>query len=153
MVKTYIFGLFLLFIAGCSDNTSTERTDGFSDVPTTREDSLFKDVMDGHDVGMAKMGKLARYRKDITHKLDSLGKLSSSEVRDSLKAALEKLGGQLKEAETGMNTWMDEFSLDSAQDDLEQRLPYLKAEKQKINKVRDQILEALDKADSLLKKN
>ena len=51
-----------------------------------------------------------------------------------------------------MNTWMEEFSIDSAVDDTERRLSYLKSEKLKIDTVREKIFSALEKADSLLNK-
>ncbi len=107
--------------------------------------------MDGHDVAMAKMGKLAGYRKQVQQKIDSLAKVSSS-AKSSAEKALKDLGAKLKEAEEGMDNWMREFSIDSAQDDKQRRISYLQSEKAKVNKVRDEIFEALNKADSLLKK-
>ena len=77
-------------------------------------------------------------------------------VKSSAKAGLTEaysdVSEKLKTAEEKMNTWMDEFSIDSAQDDMERRLKYLTGEKFKVDDVRDEIMSALSRADSLLKK-
>jgi hypothetical protein len=46
---------------------------------------------------------------------------------------------------------MDEFNVDSAIDNAKERVRYLEDEKLKVNKVKDAILNSLQKADSLLK--
>ena len=51
-----------------------------------------------------------------------------------------------------MNTWMEEFSIDSAQDNIERRIEYLEAERSKVTRVKEEILSVLAKADSALKK-
>lgn len=150
MIKAFICGTMILFAAACSDS-SDERKDGFSETPKNPEDSLFQEVMDGHDEAMAKMGRIAGYRKQIDQKIDSLKKVKTS-AKASVEKAYEKLSTELKEAEDHMNIWMQEFSIDSAQDNIERRLQYLNSEKSKVNKVRDEIFSVLSKADSLLKK-
>lgn len=150
MKKLFIPALAVFLLVACGEG-STERTDGFSEVPKTAEDSLFRDVMDGHDEGMARMGKMTRYRKQISEQVDSLSKLTPSASQERLKVILQQLDEQLKSAEDGMNEWMDNFSLDTAQDEGPDRRPYLEAEKFKVTQVRDRILEAVQKADSLLK--
>ncbi len=149
MKHLFIPALAAFFLIACGDG-SGERTDGFSEVPKTAEDSLFRDVMEGHDIGMARMGKIAGYRKKIAHQLDSIAKLSPAVAQQQLRVNLEQLDFQLKSAEDGMNEWMDGFVLDSAQDEGEKRLSYLQSEKYKVNQVRDRILEAVQKADSLI---
>ena len=48
-----------LFALACNNEASsgdtTDRKNGFPPGPKTREDSLFHEVMQGHDAGMAKM--------------------------------------------------------------------------------------------------
>jgi hypothetical protein len=51
-----------------------------------------------------------------------------------------------------MNAWMDQFSIDSAADDVQRHIQYLAGEKLKVDSVRDQIVSVLAEADSLLKK-
>jgi len=150
MKKLFVTALVAFVLIACGGN-SAERTDGFSDVPRTAEDSLFRDVMEGHDDGMARMGKMAGYRKKISQQLDSIGKLTPSTVHDKLKITLQQLDDQLKAAENGMNEWMDGFVLDSADNEAANRRSYLQAEKYKVTQVRDRILEAVQRADSILR--
>jgi hypothetical protein len=140
----------VLFLFACG-NASDERTDGYSKRAQAPEDSLFDEVMHGHDTAMAKMGKLGGYRKQVEQKLDSLEK-AGSKATASLKNRLQELREDLKSAEDGMNQWMEDFEIDSAQNNIERRIEYLKSEKIKVDEVKEKILETLRKADSMLRK-
>lgn len=130
----------------------TMRTDGYSQVPANREDSLFQDVMKGHDIGMARMGKLSGTMDMIQDKLDSLERLpEESAANDALQRTWSALLDELRLADEGMQSWMTEFRADSAQDDPSRRIEYLEKEKLRVEKVKDDILNSLQKADSLLK--
>ena len=148
-MKLLIFLAFIILVS-CGDN-STERKDGFSETAKNSEDSLFQDVMDQHDEAMSKMGKLAGYRKQFDAKLDSLKKVKSS-AKESIQKNYEAISAELQQAEDKMNTWMQEFSIDSAQDDTKRRLEYLESEKTKVTKVKEEILSVLSKADSAVRK-
>jgi hypothetical protein len=50
-----------------------------------------------------------------------------------------------------MNKWMEEFNMDSALNNAEERIDYLGSEKLKVSKVKEAILGSLQKADSILK--
>jgi len=148
-MKALIYlGLVLLFFS-CANNN--DRADGYSEIKKDTEDSLFQDVMDQHDLAMAKMGSLAGYRKRIQKQLDSLKNVKSSRST-AVGQDLRELDGQLKQAEDGMNMWMEQFSIDSAQDDNQKRIQYLTSEKEKVTQVKDQVLAAMARADSIFKK-
>lgn len=151
MLQKFFYLAVILLACACNDNSSEERTDGYSKRPQNPEDSLFEEVMHGHDTAMAKMGKLSGYQKQVKEKLDSLEK-TGAKATASLKSALRELGSDLEKAEDGMNKWMEDFDIDSAQDNVERRLEYLKSEKIKVDDVKEKIFETLKKADSLLKK-
>lgn len=150
MRQLLMFSLIILLMA-CGPQESNDRTDGYTRKPTDAADSLFQVVMDGHDEAMAKMGKLKGYQQQIQKKLDSLG-LRGKAAGRALENDLRSTGAKLKEAEEKMNTWMQEFSIDSAENDARRRIEYLKSEKLKVNEVRDEIFDALGRADSLLRK-
>jgi hypothetical protein len=155
MKNIYISSLFLLFVAsGCNNATdhSEHRTNGYSDDAKTPQDSLFQLVMDGHDVGMAKMGKIKSYQQQAQKALDSIRNLPASPQKERLQQAYMDIQEDLNFAEYSMNTWMDEFNLDSARDNPEERLTYLKSEQEKVDKVKGNILLSLQRADSLFKK-
>ncbi|MBL7736002.1 MAG: viral A-type inclusion protein [Chitinophagaceae bacterium] len=155
MIKRTSFGVIcfsltaMALVSACADSGShTERKDGYTVVLETRQDSLFHEVMEGHNVAMAKMGKLAGYRKQAQQALDSLAS-AGKHANTTLATALQSLSEELKNADEGMNRWMEEFVVDSAENNEALRLVYLESEKEKVNKVKDEILSALQKADSL----
>jgi hypothetical protein len=121
--------------------------------PKTKADSLMKDVMEGHDIGMAKMGKLTRAEQTTRRLLDSIAKLpaKAKQAAEPLKIKLDSLQKDLQYAEFAMNKWMDEFKFDSAVNDVKERINYLGEEKLKVTKVKEAILNGLQKADSVLK--
>jgi hypothetical protein len=139
----------------CNDappSDTAKRKDGFSQAPQTKEDSLYHDVMEGHDVGMAKMGNLRGYLKQVQQALDSVNKLPRAKQDEQYQQRLMDVQEDLNYAEYGMNTWMEEFKIDSGKGDPAVRLRYLEAEKEKVTKVKENILGSLSRADSLLRK-
>lgn len=142
----------ITFIALACNNSASDADKAKEKTAKTQEDSLFHDVMEGHDIGMAKLGKLKRAIAQTQQSLDSLNKLPAAKLDKQYQQALLDLQEDLNYAEFGMNTWMEEFVLDSAQDNAELRIKYLQSEKDKVTKVRDNILNGLQRADSLLKK-
>lgn len=142
-----------LAATACSDNTTEPtRKDGFGDKPVSKEDSLHHEVMEGHDVGMAKIGRLRKYIGQIQQQEDSIGKLPAAKQDQQYLQALAALKADLDAADKGMNTWMEEYNNDSAKGNEALRLQYLESEKGKVTRVKDQILDALNRADSLLSK-
>src|SRR5688572_14467752 len=72
MYRFYIVCMLMVFSA-CGDS-GPERTDGYSNVATTPEDSLMDAVMEAHNVAMAKSGKVKGYLKQADQKIDSVSK-------------------------------------------------------------------------------
>jgi hypothetical protein len=150
--KILLPAVLLMAFASCQDTPagdpdSTERRDGFTKELKTKKDSLYQDVMDGHDVGMAKMGKIGGYIKTIGASIDSLKKLPTAKPADI--AIHESILKDLKQAEYRMNRWMEEFVLDSAENNEPVRISYLESEKDKVNRIRERILGSISRADSL----
>jgi len=140
--------LSVILVISCNDSDK-----GHSGTASrTRTDSLLNDVMDGHNFGMAKMGRLTRGEQTTKRLLDSLAKLPAKarQAAEPLKIGLDSLQKQLSYAEFAMNKWMDEFNVDSAVDNPKDRINYLEDEKMKVTKVKEAILSSLQKADSLL---
>ncbi|MBL7698414.1 MAG: hypothetical protein JNK79_09655 [Chitinophagaceae bacterium] len=142
-MKKLLYFSVLIFFAACTGN-SPDRTDGFSESAGSPEDSLFNVVMNEHNAAMAKQRQIPGYQQ----KIDSLAKGKSG----SLKETYKSLNTELQSAYDGMETWMHEFSIDTLQDQPEQRIAYLTSEESKIIKVKNDILSAISKADSTLKK-
>lgn len=141
-----------MMVMACNNaqETKTERKDGYSKDLKTKKDSLYHDVMEGHDIGMAKMGALKKNNGLAQSKIDSIQKLPADKQDKSYLQEVMTLQQQLINAENGMNDWMVGFSTDSATGGNAE--PYLQGELMKVNIVRDNILNSLKKADSLFKK-
>jgi soluble cytochrome b562 len=148
----FIFPAFIFLIA-VSCNNSGEKNQGNGGETKTRADSLMDDVMEGHNIGMGKMGKLSTMENKVQKAIDSINNLSEKAKKSlrNFQSGLEILLVELKSAEEGMNKWMDEFNMDSAKNNNKLRIQYLESEKIKVSKVKESILNALQKTDSLLK--
>ena len=163
-MKQYFFYVaMVLTVAACNGGDKHEgheghedhaaaRKDGFSEKPVTLEDSLYKQVIAGHDEAMAKMGKIRGFQSTVKDQLDSLKKLPSGKLKEGLLADYKLLAAQLDTAYVGMNNWMEHFNPDSAKEDATKRIEYLQSELSKVSKVKEAIVSGLATADSVLKK-
>jgi len=137
----------------CNNDTANKpRTDAFSEKPVSKQDSLEKDVMDGHDVAMAKMGRIRKYLAQITLQRDSVSKLPATQQNKTYQQMLTDMEKDLRKADSSMNAWMEAYAIDSAKDNKELRIKYLESEKEKVDAVKKLVLESVQQADSLLKK-
>jgi hypothetical protein len=152
IVILFVFA-FSLFLLACNNSKTDHSGHGQNNDPKTQTDSLMKDLEDGHNTGMAKMGRLTRAEQMARRLIDSIEKLPAKarQAAAPLKIKLDSLQKDLSYAETAMNKWMDEFNMDSALNNAEKRIEYLQSEKLKVSKVKEAILGSLQKADSLLK--
>lgn len=150
-------GLLLVAAIGftaCNNNSKDEGHAGHGkEVPKNQEDSLMADVMDGHDAGMAKYGKMQNMEKKVKATLDSIALLPAKAQQElaPYKAQLDSTAAKLSYAIFAMDKWMEEFNMDSAKDNTEARIKYLLDEKMKVGKVKEAILNSLQLADSLFK--
>lgn len=138
--------------AACNNEKKDDHSGHGKNEPKTQEDSLMAEVMDGHDVGMSKYGKLETMQKKVKAAIDSVSKLPAK-VQQELapyKVKLDSAAADLSYALYAMDKWMEEFKMDSAKDNMELRIKYLADEKLKVGKVKEAILNSLEKAESLL---
>lgn len=152
-MKKNFFFLFALIWGGLLLSCNNEAKDKSKSPEARAADSLYNEVMEGHNVGMAKMGKLTRAEQLTRRMLDSIQQLPAKARRaaEPLRYRLDSLQKALSYAEFAMNKWMEEFNMDSALNDMEHRIDYLKTEQLKVTKVKEAILGGLEKADSVLK--
>lgn len=154
MFKKFAYTLIAATVVMSCNNESGQNHDHSSMEPKTHEDSVYKDVMDGHNVVMPKMGKVKGFIALAQQQLDSLNKLpeKAKTAAAGYKASLDSLIGELKEADRSMTVWMDEFVPDSLEDEVEKRVSYLESEKVKVEKVKANILGSLEKAEKFFGK-
>jgi hypothetical protein len=139
-----------LAFTGCKNNPGSAKA---KDTKQQEADSLEKQVLEDHDIAMPRSMRIPKLKKEIKRQLDSIGTLPAKarEAAATFKTKLESLLNELDYADFAMDKWMVEFNIDSAKDNLEQRIKYLTDEKIKVSKVKDAVLTGLAKADSLLK--
>lgn len=152
----FVLIIMVAIIAGaCNGGNKKSNTGNANDNKMTQAstDSLEQEVMDGHNVAMAKYGKLKAMMKESQRLLDSIAALpaKTKQAADPLKTKLTGLLEDLQSAKANMDKWMDEYNMDSAVNNLELRIKYLTEERLKVSKIKEAILNGLQKADSLLK--
>jgi hypothetical protein len=143
---------FIIF-TGLAFTACKNKSGPAADPKQQEADTLEKQVLKDHDIAMPKAMRLPKLKKEIQRQLDSIGTLPAraQEAAASFKSKLETLLNELDYADFAMDKWMVEFNIDSAKDNIEQRIKYLTDEKIKVSKVKDAVLTGLAKADSLLK--
>lgn len=159
MIKKIIlpFLAISLFIAcnnaGKEDHSNHGAMGEKKDSTLSPADAIYEEVMAGHDEVMPKMSKVRGAQARAKTMLDSLAKLPSKaqDAMSGLKKELEKLISDLNYADFAMDKWMTEFNMDSAVNDVQQRIRYLESEKGKVMKVKESVLSGLARADSLFK--
>lgn len=121
--------------------------------PKTHEDSLYKQIDKAHIAGMKKMEQLTGYISRVKSALDSVKKLPAAAVSKaaSYKNSLDSLLEDLEYANMSMDTWMNEFKADSAENNTELRRQYFESELKKVTKMKDNVLGGIDKAKSFFK--
>lgn len=141
-----LFTPILLFFA-CNNQSAEEERQSLSD-------SLFNEVMAGHDVAMPKMMKLERLQNETKAVIDSISKLPANKQRAlaDYKIQLDSTLKALDYGDFAMNQWMSEFKYDSLKNNEPERIKYLQSELEKVNKMKDAVLHGINKADSLLLK-
>ena len=150
MKKFLLPALFIcLLFLSCKDNEKKSN----SSTSLSPADSLMKEVNEGHDAVMPKMGKVRKAQKELQRMIDSIATLpaKAQEASASLKTRLEELVNQLNYADFAMDKWMMEFNRDSMLSNAQERINYLTNEKLKVDKVKEAVLTGLQKADSILR--
>ncbi len=145
--------LFALLIIGSvftyyACNSAADSKDHTEHTAQNLEDSLYKSVMALHDEAMPKMGPLMGNQKTAQARLDSLTALGGAS-NAAMISRLSALKDQLAAAEKGMNDWMEGFDPDPQGTPAENTV-YFKSEKEKAQKMRDDIFVALDSAAAIL---
>lgn len=148
MKKILPFIAVVLLAIACNNENHEQHTN--AEAPKTKADSLLQEVVDGHDEAMAaQMTKLKRAKEQLSHMMDSLEKKSGN-AASVIKTQFADAQAKLDNASAAMSKWMDEFNMDSAKSNIEERVKYLADEKLKVGNVKDMIFESINKADSLI---
>ncbi|MBI1344356.1 MAG: viral A-type inclusion protein [Terrimonas sp.] len=153
MYKLFISAILFSFIIAACNNSTQQPQNPATEGPKTKEDSLYRDVMEAHNIAMPKMGKLKGYQSLVQLQLDSLAKLPAAARQGSvaLKTTLDSLLESLQYAAMAMDKWMSEFVPDSASENPDLRIQYLESEKRKAEKMKENVLSSIERAKEILK--
>jgi len=147
-MKLVLSAVFIFLLIACNNSGDS------GPAVKTKSDSLLDEVIQGHNVAMAKMSKINTAKNNIQRVIDSISKLPTDIQKKSLpyRMQLDSTFNRLTFANYGMDKWMTEFNMDSFKNDKEEQIKYLESEKLKISRVNEIMANSLQKADSLLKK-
>lgn len=138
----------LLIICACNSNKKPER----ETTDLTPLERLKHEIDDIHIEGMSKMAELTKLEQRTKKILDSLSTLPDKEPITSMKKGFESLAAELKQAEEGMDNWMNDFysKPDTLDDDESEKKKYLEDQKSVARQIRDAITNGIRKADTLI---
>jgi hypothetical protein len=142
--------ILLFFLGSCGGNAPKESGSSNQRSSSTPEDSLFHDVLKGHDEGMAKISRVRRYSSRLKSVIDSIQTNSPGEKSEL--STLQRVKDSLDAANASMFTWMDGFKADTLTGMSAERIRYLENQKASVTIVRDQIRNSIRLYDSLEKK-
>jgi hypothetical protein len=141
----------VVFFCSCGGDNSHDGTSSMKATLKTPEDSLFHQVMEGHDAGMAKIGRLKKYSRQLETTIDSISK--NPKADKSQLSSLRRVKDSLDTANASMFIWMDGFKADTLSGMGAQRMQYLEMQKASVTIVRNRIDNSLRLYDSLKKTN
>lgn len=141
----------LIFFTACKNSDKKENA-ALEETLKERADSLYQQVIDIHNEGMAGWMKIEKKQELIRSLLDSIAALPAKmkPAAEPYRVKLEEAFNKLGSAYTDMDEWMPTLKLDSAKNDLEKRIDYFIKEKLKAETINQAISNSLQKADSLL---
>ena len=139
-----LLSIVVIFFSFCGEKQPDKS--GAARSPVNPEDSLFHEVMRGHDEGMAKIGRIKKYSGRLKSVIDSIN--GNSTADKSVLPALQRVKDSLDAANASMFTWMDGFKADTLTG-MSARMGYLEDQKASVKVVRDLIHNSLRLYDSL----
>ncbi|MBM3432847.1 MAG: hypothetical protein FJX92_07625 [Bacteroidetes bacterium] len=151
----FLGGIVLVSCGGSHSGHTGHTGHGKTQEPMTYLDSLYASIWQAHDSVMPKMGKVRKAQLSASRLLDSLslverkaGKPLSAEFT-AWQESLQALIYDLNRAQQGMDNWMEEFNIDSAEQKGSGRRRYLEEEKVRVDRVKESVFSSLSKSDSL----
>jgi archaellum component FlaC len=142
--------ILLLFILGIAllswscDNKSNDHSSHHDDVEQGGNQELYDDVMDIHDEVMPKMDDIYKLKEKLKNQLTDAPNMAEEKRRE-----IETIISRLEAASEGMMVWMRNFN--PLPDSLgeEKARKYLEEQKEKVTKVKEDMLGAIEDAKEM----
>lgn len=136
MKKIYPFLFTIALFTGCGQSGSSGQVE---ETTASAEDELYQEVMDIHDEVMPRMNDIYKLKKQLKEDIEN-----SPDLVEERKQELENRIKELDQASEGMMQWMRNFNPEDFKEKKEEYLDYLNKELDKINKVKKDMLNALE---------
>lgn len=152
MKNLILLSSFCLLLLSCGNNAedhSQHKSKAYDKSNLSEHEQLRQEVIEGHDVGMAKISTLNKTKEQLIRIMDSL-ESNKVKISEELKSSMQKAVADLDDAYKSMFKWMEEYKDDSAMNDIKVRMEYLTNEKVIIENVKEKIFTSLAFADSIL---
>ena len=135
-MKKSITLLLTIALVSCSGNKDRNASDAVTDDPNQ---ALYNQVMDIHDEVMPKMDDIMRLKRELKEKVEN-----SPDLVEEQKKQLEQKILLLDSAGHAMMNWMSSFKPEDYKG--EELREYLESEMERVKKVKETMLEAIEKA-------
>jgi hypothetical protein len=135
MKRTFAF-LLVVGLFSCGKNKDKQASDPVTDDPNK---VLYNQVMDIHDEVMPRMEDIVRLKRELKERVEK-----SSDLVPEKRKEIEQKILQLDSAGKAMMTWMNDFRPEEYTG--EGLREYLESEKERVTKVKELMLEAIQKA-------
>ena len=143
-MKYFVFLFLIVVLIGCKEKPA-ELTDAANNptepdaVELSENQVLYNEVMKIHDEVMPKMNDIHKRKTELKNRLKDKADLPADE-----KTLIEQRIARLDSANEGMMIWMREFEPIPDSMGEEKAKAYLESEMDKVKKVRENILKALE---------
>jgi hypothetical protein len=119
--------------------------------PQKSENKLLEEkVIQVHDEVMPKIGNLKSQKNKLEKKANSLEESSTSDDYQKQISELRSAAADCENAYDGMFVWMRQYNKDTEGMTEEEKKAYFENELEKVEKVKKDILQALENGESLL---
>lgn len=135
MKKIYPILIAIAIFSGCGKSNTSEQAEESS----AATDELYQAVMGVHDEVMPKMNDIYKLKKQLQEEVKN-----SPDMVEERKQELENRIKELDQASESMMQWMRNFNPEDFKADKEEYRDYLNKELEKVNKVKADMLNALD---------
>jgi hypothetical protein len=148
-MKFFVFICLTGLLIACNNNKKPEQENNAS-IVRTLSDSLYHEVMKGHDLAMKDIGPMIRYKALIKMQKDSLAALKPK--NSGLLKTLAAVSDSLDNANALMNTWMQEFDPEKAGKTEEEKVAFFTAEKEKVDTIKVRMVRSIELAKTIMGK-
>ena len=141
---TSILLAILLFAGGCKQKTQAHDEHHHHNEEATGNKALYDEVMKVHNEVMPKMDDIYKLKGQLKKKISETPGMPAEK-----KTAIESAIVKLDSASEGMMIWMRKFTPPSDSTSEEKEKEYLEDQKVKVQKVKEDMLKAIDNAKAL----